>query len=98
MVSVFAPNYVKKENIETFKSMTANLVAETQKEAGCISYNLYQDVNDPQVLAFVELWQSREALGAHMQTPHFKEIVPKLGELKDPLVKVETRVMNLIEN
>jgi quinol monooxygenase YgiN len=47
-------------------------VAETVKEAGCISYDMHQSVTDPQRLVLVERWESREALSRHFETPHFK--------------------------
>jgi quinol monooxygenase YgiN len=47
-------------------------VAETVKEAGCVSYDMNQSVTDPARLVLIERWQSHEALKRHFETPHFK--------------------------
>jgi quinol monooxygenase YgiN len=47
-------------------------IAETVKEAGCISYDMNQSVTDPALLVLLERWESHEALKRHFETPHFK--------------------------
>jgi quinol monooxygenase YgiN len=42
------------------------------KDAGCISYVLYQDQNDPSVFFFLETWESEELLNRHIDSEHFK--------------------------
>lgn len=46
-------------------------IAETRKEAGCIGYDLHKSITDDLTFVFVERWESRAALSAHMQAPHF---------------------------
>ncbi len=84
MIKVVARNTVKKEKIEEFISLAEKLVELTNRnDAGCIHYSLYQDLNDPRILTFIEEWESMDALDKHMAADHFKEMVPKLGELAD---------------
>jgi len=45
-------------------------IAETRKEAGCISYDMHQSISDPEALVFVERWSSRAALDKHFASPH----------------------------
>ena len=45
-------------------------IAATVKENGCVFYDLNQSVTDPDSFTFVERWTSREALEAHLHTPH----------------------------
>ncbi|MFU1797873.1 putative quinol monooxygenase [Paenibacillus azoreducens] len=82
MISIYAPFYVKEECTERFVSIARHLISETQKEDGCIAYDLYQDSGNPNIVAFVEIWKSQAVLDAHMQTPHFVEIVPQLEKFK----------------
>ena len=84
MLNVVAMCNVKKECVEQFKKIASELVAETKKETGCLSYDLFQDLNCETTLSFLESWESQEHLDAHMQTEHFKRIVPMLDELKEP--------------
>lgn len=47
-------------------------IAETRKEKGCVSYELFQSTSDPDTFNFVERWETREHLTAHFDTPHLK--------------------------
>lgn len=46
--------------------------AETLKEDGCIAYEMFSSLSDPDKLVVVEKWASREALTAHSKQPHLK--------------------------
>lgn len=84
MIKVVATNRVKKEKIDEFIALAEKLVEATNKyDEGCIHYDLYQDINDPRLLTFIEEWESMETLNKHMTAPHFKELVPKLGAFAD---------------
>ena len=58
------------EATEAFKA----LVDPTHREAGCILYALHQGVDDPSRLAFVERWESRELLDAHLESEHVAKV------------------------
>lgn len=79
---------------EEFKTIVETLIKETRKENGCISYNLYQDINNKNILTFFEEWESENSLDKHMNTKHFKEIAPKLRKLqkKDSIVNVYNNI------
>ena len=49
---------------------SSSCIAETRKEAGCLSYDLHMSVSDPDTLVFVERWQDRQALESHFRSPH----------------------------
>ncbi|NHO32446.1 putative quinol monooxygenase [Acetobacter fallax] len=44
-------------------------------------YTPHRDLDDPDTFVFIESWESREALKAHMETSHFKEMAKKLEPL-----------------
>ncbi len=84
MIKVVAKNIVKKDKMEEFLDLAEKLVEATNLlDEGCIHYDLYQDINNPQHLTFLEEWESMEALENHMAAAHFKEIVPKLGAIAE---------------
>ncbi len=83
MIRVVARNVVQQDNHETYLAVAKYLVMETRKEEGCISYELHQDLKDPNVFTMLEEWTSMDHLEAHFEAPHFKALVPKLGELKE---------------
>jgi len=84
MIKVVANNTVKKDRLGEFIALAEKLVEATNKnDEGCIHYDLYQDLNNPQLLTFIEEWESMDALDNHMAAAHFKELVPKLGAFAD---------------
>jgi quinol monooxygenase YgiN len=62
---------------EAFKA----LVAPTHAEDGCVLYALHRGVDDPRRLTFIERWASRQALDAHLASPHIKDVLTRAEEL-----------------
>ncbi|MDF2568095.1 MAG: hypothetical protein K0R90_1551 [Oscillospiraceae bacterium] len=80
MIKVVAKNYIKADKVDEFIVLAKKLVQETvQKDAGCIRYELFQDISNPQVLTIIEEWENKDLLDLHMSAKHFKEIVPLFG-------------------
>lgn len=94
MIKIVAENYVTKENVQAFLDLVAELVRESRKEAGCISYSLFEDCSDPTHLTFIEEWKDEDAIAIHNATSHFTELVPEMGKLccKEGAVKKYTEV------
>ena len=82
MVKVVAKGFFYKDKVDEALKLYEELVSKTQKEVGCISYNLFRDVNDNSILTMIEEWESKEALDDHMKTEHFTRIVPIVGEFR----------------
>lgn len=83
MLKVVAKSVVKRDKLEEFKKYVDEIIKETRKEEGNISYKLYQDVKEDNVITFIESWRSEEDLQKHFNSKHFKEILPKMGELQE---------------
>jgi quinol monooxygenase YgiN len=64
----------KEEVFEIFREM----MELTRKEKGCISYALHEALDDSEVIAMIEVWENKESLDAHMESPHFKRLIPKV--------------------
>ena len=47
-----------------------DLIAKSKAEDGNVDYNLFENTGDGSLM-FVEQWESKEILGAHLQTEHF---------------------------
>lgn len=56
------------------------LVAASQKEEGCVSYDVFESGTRADVFMICETWASQEALDAHKQTAHFIQYVAQLEE------------------
>jgi quinol monooxygenase YgiN len=94
MIKVVSKFTVKEKGIQEFKGIAAELIAETRKESGCISYQLFQDVNDSKILTFIEEFKGIDSLAHHLQTPYFRSILPKLQELTTE--KEESNIYSLL--
>lgn len=71
-LKIIAVMKVKPESIDALKPIFQAVVTGSQEEEGCISYNLYQDINDPAKFVMVEEWKSQAAIDFHNNTEHFK--------------------------
>lgn len=81
MIKLVAKRKFPKENLEKAIVLYSELVKETIKEEGCISYELFQDIDDECILSMIEEWESEEYLEKHSKSEHFTRLVPQIGEL-----------------
>jgi quinol monooxygenase YgiN len=70
MIYLVATLTIKPGSLEALRGPAAACVAETRKEKGCIAYELFQSLDDPDRLVFVEKWETREDLTAHSKSAH----------------------------
>jgi quinol monooxygenase YgiN len=82
MVKVVAKGIYEENKVEEAIKLYEELVSETRKEDGCISYCLFRDIKDPSILTVIEEWESEAALDAHMKTAHFTRLVPMIGKYR----------------
>lgn len=75
IIVVIAKVEAKQDQLEFVKSEALKLIEPTRKEPGCIEYNLQQDIENPGVFIFVERWESKELLNAHMESKHLQHFV-----------------------
>ncbi|MBD5298998.1 MAG: antibiotic biosynthesis monooxygenase [Bacteroides sp.] len=68
----------KSENRKPLFETALDLVAFSLKDKGCIDYDLYESKTNNDRLMIIETWASKEDLKAHMDTDHFKRLVPEL--------------------
>jgi len=72
MIHVIASSQVKPELRDAFIKGAKECIEATRKEKGCLSYEGYASINDPNLFVMVERWESREDLNAHGRAPHMK--------------------------
>jgi quinol monooxygenase YgiN len=61
----------QKELVQTILSM----IGPMEKEAGCLSYALFCNVQDKNFLNLLEEWQSREDLDRHLRSEMFSVLL-----------------------
>lgn len=60
----------------------AEMMRESNREEGCISYVLSGDLEDPGLFRIFEEWEDEAALKAHFKTPHMAAFNKVIGSLK----------------
>jgi quinol monooxygenase YgiN len=89
MIQIIANNYIKAEKVEEFLKLAIGLVEDTRaKDAGCIRYELVQDLKNPQIITMLEEWESQESLKNHMNSPHFKEVTNATADFAEKAAEV----------
>ncbi|MGI9608465.1 MAG: putative quinol monooxygenase [Acidimicrobiales bacterium] len=63
--------------IEAVTEMMAN----SAKEDGCVSYDFSADFHDPGILHLFEEWETAESLQSHLESPHMKVYRAALAEI-----------------
>lgn len=79
-IRVIALFKAKPEKAEALKDFLGKLIEPTQKEQGCLVYELHQNPSDPTDFAFIEEWENDETLDRHLQSPHIQAALPRVGE------------------
>jgi len=77
---------VKKEKLDFFKSELFKILEPTREEDGCIRYDLHQDIENPNILMFYEVWETVSAWKAHDLQQHivdFKRVTEGCTERID---------------
>ncbi len=72
MIVVAAHITLKPGKKEEFWKLAQECIATTRTENGCISYTLFASMESEDKLVFLEEWETRAALDAHLQAPHLK--------------------------
>ncbi|HSD06028.1 putative quinol monooxygenase [Flavobacterium sp.] len=75
----------KAENREELKTILQNLVENSRKELACIQYDLHQNIDDPNIFVFHEIWKNKEGLDLHNKQPYllnFKQAAESLLQEK----------------
>ncbi|WP_151949211.1 putative quinol monooxygenase [Aliarcobacter butzleri] len=85
MIKVIARSVIMENHLSDALKIYKILVDETVKEPGCITYELFQELDNPNNLTLIEEWESLEALHLHTQTPHFINLVGELSAYEKEL-------------
>ena len=80
---------VKADKVKAFTEAAKEIIEKSNKEAGCKSYQLYQDPYDNTRFVFVEEYKNQAAVDAHFASDYFKAFGPKIGDLVAEPAKIK---------
>ncbi|SKB64697.1 Quinol monooxygenase YgiN [Acetoanaerobium noterae] len=89
MITVIAKNYIQENKVYYMLELCNQLIEETRKEKGCISYELFRNKDNINEFTFIEQWDSIESLKYHMESHHFEEIIPRIQSISYKQSEVE---------
>jgi quinol monooxygenase YgiN len=69
------------DKADELKKVCLGLIEPSRKDEGCISYELYQDTTNPGKFTYIEKWESKELLDAHLKTPHLVAAAEAFGKI-----------------
>lgn len=69
-VAVFGFLRFPAESVRSVRPHLKEFVEATRKLDGCISYDVAEDLFDPGLIRFSEIWPSHESLDLHLKAPH----------------------------
>jgi len=81
-VAVFGTLRFPPESMDAVRSHLKTFVDATRNQDGCIAYDVAEDLFDPGLIRFSELWPDNGALDAHLVAPHigpWREAAKQLG-------------------
>jgi len=78
MIIVHGNIPIKSEHRDEALLLARRMAVATQAEDGCISYDFYVGLQDPNTLVLLQEWESMEALMGHFDTEHMREFVKEL--------------------
>ena len=89
-VTLIARIAPKPGQTESLRAVLMAMVAPTNREAGCVVYNLHEHPgkNGP-TFSFYEVWLSQAALDEHMKTAHVQGFINRLEELVEGEIDME---------
>jgi quinol monooxygenase YgiN len=80
-VTVIAFHRAKRGKEQALREALLAVRAPTLKERGCINYDLHDSPDQPGVLVFLENWESKADLDAHLASPHIDAFRAKAPDL-----------------
>ena len=71
-VAVFGTLRFPPDRMAELRPHIKALVEETYRNDQCIAYDVAEDLHDPGLIRFSELWPDRETLDKHLRAPHIE--------------------------
>lgn len=81
MIIVHGTIPIRPECREQALDLARRMADATRTELGCISYDFYVGLSDPNTLMLFQEWESMDALMAHFQTEHMEEFLQELPDI-----------------
>ena len=68
MFTLIAKITIESQHVEFVVSELKKLIEPSRAKEGCLSYTMYKDKKDSQVVFFIEKWESNDVFIRHMKS------------------------------
>ncbi|MBT8365741.1 MAG: antibiotic biosynthesis monooxygenase [Deltaproteobacteria bacterium] len=85
MVIVIIKMKARPEKCLEFRQTLQALMQSTRKEKGCLSHDVYQDIEYDNSFSLFQTWASRSDLDDHLRTDQFTVLMGTRSLLRRPL-------------
>ena len=85
--------YVKDGKVDEVKNELLKILEPTRNEEGCLLYELHQDLNNPNIFVFYEIWETVEAWKAHDTNPHINTF---RDAIKNAVDRIEVNQLKIL--
>lgn len=89
-VRVLAFFKLKPSRRDELEDILKIVTRETRKEPGNIAYVIHRSTKDPNELMLDEVWGDMKSLEEHLRTVHMQSALPKIKEMLDAPLRIET--------
>ena len=72
---------VNSDKVDELKQAALTIVADSRAEAGCVSYNVHQSIEDETVFIWHECWKSKADLDEHFEKDYVKNFFNVVSEV-----------------
>lgn len=83
MIIVHGTFPIKAEVRDVALDLMRQMAVASRAEEGCISYEFYIGLSDPNTLLLFQEWESVDALQGHFDTDHMEEFLKHLPDVLD---------------
>lgn len=80
--------------LETIREAAKPCQAATRSEPGCISYDFYTSIDDPEAMVFVECFKNKQDHTEHSDKPY---VVDFLKILKPLVISSQFEIINVLD-
>ena len=81
MIAVLGSFRFPADKLDASRPLMREVIEATRAEPGCRAYSYAEDVAGPGLFRVTELWDGREALAAHFETPHMRAWITRREEV-----------------
>ncbi len=81
MIIVHGTFPIRAEVRDDAISLMREMIVASRSECGCVSYEFYVGLTDPNTLLLFQEWESVEALQGHYETDHMEDFLKALPDI-----------------